>query len=103
MEDARSTGSLMKLDVTDKSIQKVTLNLGFSLKSDLRNLKAVKKVTDPHARNFLFEFKKFLSSLCNHLLTKTPIQSQYARCCRSINPIFMVEYPDSCRKLFDRV
>ena len=103
MEDARSTRSLMKLDVTDKSIQKVILNVGFGLESDLRNLKAAKKVTDSHARNFLFELKKFLSSLCNHLLSKTPIQSQFVRCCRSINPIFMVEYPDSCRKLFDRV
>ena len=36
VEDARSTRRLVKRDVTDKSIQKVTSNLGFSLKSDLR-------------------------------------------------------------------
>ena len=63
----------MKLDVTDKSIQKVTPNLCFDLKSDLKNLKAAKKVTDCHAHNPLLEVKNFLSSLCNHLLTKTPI------------------------------
>ena len=91
----------MKLDVTDKSIQKVTPNLCFGLKSDLKNLKAAKKVTDCH--NLLLEVKNFLSSLCNHLLTKTPIQSQIARRCRSIDPIVMVKYPDSCRKLFERV
>ena len=59
----------MKLDVTDKSIQKVTPNLCFGLKSDLKNLKAAKKVTDCHAHNLLLEVK----NLCNHLLTKTPI------------------------------
>ena len=102
-EDAQSTRSLMKLDVTDKSIQKVTPNLGFGLKSDIKNLKAVKKVRDSHAHIFLLEVKKFLSSLCNHLLTKPPIQSQFACCCRSINPIFMDKYPDSCRKLLDQI
>ena len=55
MEDAQSARSLMELDVTDKSIQKVTLNLGFCLKSDLKNLKAAKKVTDSHAHNLLHE------------------------------------------------
>ena len=76
IEDAQSTRSLMKLDVTN-----VTPNLGFGLKSNLRNLKAVKKVTDSHAHNFLLELKKFLSSLYYRLLTKTLIQSQFARCC----------------------
>ena len=94
---------MMKLDVTDKSIQKVTPNLCFGLKSDLKNLKAAKKVTDCHAHNLLLEVKNFHSSLCNHLLTKAPIQSQIARRCRSINPIVMAKYPDSCRKLFERV
>ena len=53
MVDARSTRSLMKLDVTDKSIQKMTPNLGFRLKSDFKNLKAAKKVTVSDALNFL--------------------------------------------------
>ena len=53
MVDARSTRSLMKLDVADKSIQKMTPNLGFGLKSDFKNLKAAKKVTVSDALNFL--------------------------------------------------
>ena len=53
MEDAQSTRSLTKLDVIDKSIQKGTPNLGFGLESDLKNLKAAKKVTDSHTHNFL--------------------------------------------------
>ena len=58
MEDAQSARSLMELDVTDKSIQKVTPNLGFCLKSDLKNLKAAKKVTDSHPHNLLHEVEK---------------------------------------------
>ena len=91
IKDARSTRSLMKLDVTDKSIQKVSPNLGFGLKSDLKILKQQREVTDSHAHNFLLEVKKFLSLLCNRLLTETPMQSQFAHCFRSINSIFMVE------------
>ena len=86
-----------------KVFKKVTPNLGFDLKSDLKNLKPAKKVTDSDALNFLLEVKKFFSSLCNHLSTKIPIQSQFACCCRRINPIYMIEYPELCRKLFDPV
>lgn len=42
MEDVQISRSLMKLDVTYKSIQKVTANLDFGLKSDVKNLKAAK-------------------------------------------------------------
>ena len=72
MVDARSTRSLMKLDVTDKTIQKMTPNLGFGLKSDFKNLKAAKKVTVSDALNFLLKVNKFVSSLCNHLLGLYP-------------------------------
>ena len=58
MEDSRSTRILKKLDVTDKSIQEVTPNLGFGLKIDL--IKAAKKVTNSYGHNFLLEVKKFL-------------------------------------------
>ena len=42
MEDVQISRSLMKLDVTYNSIQKVTANLDFGLKSDVKNLKAAK-------------------------------------------------------------
>lgn len=42
MEDVQISRSLMKLDVTYKSIQKVTANLDFGLKSDVKNRKAAK-------------------------------------------------------------
>ena len=56
----------MKLDVTNKSIQKVTPYLGFGWKSNFKNLQAANEVTNSHTDNFLF-----------HLLTKSPIQSQF--------------------------
>ena len=54
MEDSRSTRILKKLDVTDKSIQEVTPNLGFGLKIDLI------KAANSYGHNFLLEVKKFL-------------------------------------------
>ena len=42
MEEVQISRSLMKFDVTYKSIQKVTPNLDFGWKSDVKNLKAAK-------------------------------------------------------------
>ena len=33
---------------------------------------------------FLHEVKQFLVTFCNHLLTKSLINSHFARCCRSL-------------------
>ena len=41
--------------------------------------------------------------MANHIATKTPIDSYFARCVRSLNPIYMVEDLDAPKKLFDRI
>ena len=48
------------------------------------------------------ELKQFLAT-CNHLLTKSPINSHFARYCRCLNPVYIAEYPETCKKLFDKI
>ena len=47
--------------------------------------------------------KKFLATLCNHLLTKASLQYQFARCCRCLNSQFMSENQSSSKKLFNLI
>ena len=41
----------------------------------------------------------FYTHLANHITIKTPIQPQFARCARALNPINTAQIPDSCKKL----
>ena len=103
LEKAKTTTSLIKLNMLDRNIQKVTTEVSFGLKSHLKDLKKEKKVKECEVHLFLEEVKQFLAALCNHLLTKSPISSHFARCCRNLNPVYMGEYPETCRKLFDKI
>ena len=87
---------------TVRNIQKVTTEVSFGLKSHLKDLKKEKKVKESEVHLFLQEVKQFIATLCNHLLTKCPIHSHFARCCRSLNPVYMAEFPETCKKLFDK-
>ena len=87
----------------DRNIQKVTTEVSFELKSHLKDSKKEKKVKESAVHLFLQEVKQFLAALCNHLLTKSPINSLFASCCRSLNPVYMAEYPETCKKLFDKI
>ena len=77
----------------DRNIQKVTTKVSFGLKSHLKDLKKEKKkVKKSEIHLFLQEVKQFLATLYSHLLTKSPINSHCATCCRSLNPVYMAEY-----------
>ena len=76
--------------------------MSFGLKSHLKDFKKEKKVKESEVHLFLQEVKQFITTLCNHLLTKCPIHSHFARCCRSLNPVYMAEFPETCKKLFDK-
>ena len=43
------------------------------------------------------EAKHFVSTLCNHIISKSPLTSYFARC---FNPISLAEIPDTCEKRF---
>ena len=46
------------------------------------------------------EAKKFLSTLYNHILEKSPLNSYFARCTRSLSPLYPAEAPESSEKYF---
>ena len=88
---------LIKLSVLDKNIQKVNVDLGFALKEEIKMLNKKEKAKKP---NHLISIKAsktfFLHYVCNHLLTETPLQSQFTKCCCCFNLHFMVDYQSSC-------
>ena len=103
LEKAQTSFSLTKLNMLDRNIEKVTTEVSFRLKSHLKNLKKEKQVKESELHLFLQEVKQFLAALCIHLLIKYPTNSYLARCCRSLNPVYVAEYPETCKKLFDKI
>ena len=73
LEKAQSTIKLLKLNVTDKNIHKRDFKFSFGIKHELRALKRDQKISDSLIYTFKMEAKKFLSTLCNHILEKIPI------------------------------
>ena len=73
LEKVPSTVKLLKLNVTDKSIHKRDFEFNFAIKHELRALKRDGKISDSLIYTFKMEAKKFLSTLCNHILEKIPI------------------------------
>ena len=61
------------------------------------------KITEAKLMEFYKAVKKFLATLSNHLLTKTSLQYQFARCCRCLNPHFISENQSSSKKLFNLI
>ena len=83
------------------------MGLGFALRHDIDVLKKKKKkkgtISDTQIARFKEDAKNFLATRANHTATKTPVQSYFARCTRSLNPIYMVEDRDACKRLFDHI
>ena len=79
------------------------MDLGFALKHDIGVLKKKGTISDTLIARFKEDAKNFLATLANHIATKTPIQSYFARCTRSPNPIYMVEDPDACKRQLDGI
>ena len=53
LEKAKTTTSLIKLNMLDRNIQKVTTEVSFELKSHLKDLKEEKKVKESEVHLFL--------------------------------------------------
>ena len=101
MGNSTNTIQLIKIDVFDINKQKVNVDLGFAIKKEINLMKKNGKIKETKLMEFYKAIKKFLVTLCNHLLTKTPLQYQFARCCRCLNPHFMSENQSSSKKLFN--
>ena len=86
MGNSTNTIQLIKIDVFDINKQKVNVDLGFAIKEEINLMKKNGKIKETKLMQFYKAVKKFLATLCNHLLTKTPLQYQFSRCCRCLNP-----------------
>ena len=93
MSKTVKTVDLIKISMLDTIIHKPNVDFGFALRHDIGVLKKKGTISDTQIP-------------CNSgksYCYKTPIQSYFARCTRSLNPIYMVEDPDACKRLFDRI
>ena len=72
MGKTKSTIKLLKLDVTDKNIHKKDFEFSFAITHDLCALKKAGNISDSQIYTFEMETKYFLSTLCNHILQKSP-------------------------------
>ena len=100
LKKATRTTQLIKLDVMDKNIRNRDYDFGFSIRHELHALKQKGEITDFKLQAFTTEIKSFISTLCNHLISKIPLTSYFARCTKSLNPVNMVEIHDVCLKGF---
>ena len=82
-----------------KTVIKET-EFSFAIKHELRALKRDGKISDSLIYTFKIEAKNFLSTLCNHILEKSPLNSYFAWCTRSLSPLYLAEAPESGEKYF---
>ena len=87
LEKAQSTVKLLKLNVTHKNIHKRDSEFSFAIRNELCALNRDGNISDSLICTFNMEAKKFLSTLCNHILEKTPLNSYFAWCTRSLSPL----------------
>ena len=103
-EDVLQTLKLIKIDISDKKVQKSLgdLDLGFSIKHDLKQLALQKRVTDRAVFMFKEEVISFLTKLWSHMMEKSPMTLLFARCLRCLSPAYMLEQPEICEKVFQK-
>ena len=96
---------LIKIDISDKKVQKSVsdLDLGFSIKHDLKQLALQKCVTDGAVFMFEEEVISFLTKLCSHMMEKSPMTSPFARCLCCLSPAYILEQPEICEKFFEKL
>ena len=101
MKKANTTYKLTKLDVMDKNMR--DYHFSFSINHELRELKEKGKINDSKLHAYKMEAKDFISTLCNHLLSKSPLTSCFARCAKCLDPTTMGEMPDVCKQSFHKM
>ncbi|XP_047143255.1 uncharacterized protein LOC124817348 [Hydra vulgaris] len=103
--NAKTTTSLLKIDLFNFAnwLSTSQIDVGFSLKFYLQQLKSKGKITDVQIDKFKKEICDFLVSMCTHIIEKSPLSSLVARCLVCISPSFMVEYPEKCDYFFDKL
>ena len=82
LKKATTTHKLSQLDMTNPNRQIRTYEVGFSIDRDLCQLKREGKITDSHVNTFKKEAKQYVSTLCNYILSKSPLTSYFAPAAR---------------------
>lgn len=103
LEKVTSTTKLLELYFLDKNIYRQNVDVGFAIGHVIRQLKKDGKINNASAIKFKSDARNFLATLCNHIVNKSPLQSHFAHCTRALNPVNMVDTPESCKNLFDRM
>ena len=78
------------------------MDLGFSIKHELKQLALQKRVTDRAVFMFKEEVISFLTKLCSHMMEKSPMTLLLARCLGCLSPAYMLEQPEICEKFFEK-
>ena len=81
-----SVEMLTDFDVKDDHNYKGTVDVGFVANRELQILKASNKISDRGVLQFRMECRKFIVSLVEKLLLKSPIKYPLARYCYWLNP-----------------
>ena len=105
LANAKTTTSLLKIDVSNRANQLSTskIDVGFSLKYDLQQLKSKGKITDVQIDKFKKGVCDFFVSMCTHITEKGPLLSLVACCLKCFSPSFMVEFPEKCEYVFGKL
>ena len=98
LEKVSTCGAFIQIDPCEKNNQKQIsdVDLGFAINQEISSLKKVnKRVND----GMIFQFKKeevaFLSTICSHHMTKSPVTSYFAQCLLCLSPCYMAECTES--------
>ena len=97
---SQSNVKLLKLNVNDKNIHKRDFDFSFAIKHELHALKRDGKISDSLIYTLKMEAKKILSTLCNHIREKSLLNSYFARCTRSLSPLYLTKVPESIEMYF---
>ena len=89
MSKTVKTVDLIKISMSNTTIHQPNVGLGFALRHYVDILKKKGEISDKQIARFKKDAKNFLATLANHIITKTPIQSYFGRCTRSVNLIYV--------------
>ena len=87
LANAKTTTSLLKIDVSNHANQLSTIKIdvGFSLKYDLQQLKSKGKITDVQIDKFKRGVCDFFVLMGTHITEKSPLLSLVARCLKYLS------------------
>ena len=96
---------LSKIDFKDQSFHKrpSDVSLPIPVRIELANLKKQGKISDTKILQFKSSVICFLSTICAHLVEKSPLKYPLSRNAKCLIPSLLVEAPETSKRQFERV